>query len=94
MKESQIQKKILKYLKDNHIYHFKVIVANRRGIPDIIMCYKGTFVGLEVKRPGGQPTELQKINMRDIKVSGGEARVVTSVEEVIDIIQILNMEKK
>ena len=29
------------------------------GIPDIICCYKGRFLGLEVKLPGGKLTALQ-----------------------------------
>ena len=93
MKESQIQKKILKYLKEQHIYAFKVITANRKGIPDIIACIDGEFVALEVKRPGGKPTALQELNIRDIKKSGGEARIVYSLEDVIDIIQIIKLEK-
>ena len=30
------------------------------GIPDIIVCYKGRFIGMECKLPGGRLTELQK----------------------------------
>ena len=29
------------------------------GVPDIICCYRGRFLGLEVKLPSGKLTELQ-----------------------------------
>ena len=41
------------------------------GIPDIICCYKGRFLGLEAKLPGGRLTELQKRALRKINAAGG-----------------------
>lgn len=44
----------------------------KRGIPDIIVCYHGRFMGIEVK--GGSSyglTELQKYNLRLIREAGG-----------------------
>ena len=94
MKESQIQKKILHYLKTKGIYAFKIVTANRKGIPDIAVCYKGKYLALEVKRPGGKTTPLQDINLRQIRDSGGKAEVVTCLEEVIDILQIIDLEER
>ena len=83
MSEQQIQKTILNYLKElDQTYSFKVIVANRKGIPDIIVCYKGRFIAFEVKTTKGKATELQKLNLRQIEDAGGKAYVVRSVEEV------------
>ena len=31
----------------------------RAGIPDIIACIKGRFIGIEVKDEGNKPSELQ-----------------------------------
>ena len=45
------------------------------GLPDIIGCYKGRFIGIEVKDPeGNHPTsELQKKRIREIRQAGGIA---------------------
>ena len=46
------------------------------GIPDIIACYQGRFIGIEAKANGGKPTALQLKNLNDIKNCGGQALVV------------------
>ena len=56
------------------------------GIPDIICCYKGRFLGLEAKLPGGKLTELQKRSLDKINAAGGIARRVESVDDVKAII--------
>ena len=56
MKEKTIENSIKKYLKDNNIYYFKVHGGyyGVSGIPDIIVCYKGRFVALEIKNEKGK----------------------------------------
>mgnify|MGYP000315855320 FL=1 len=42
------------------------------GIPDVLSCYRGRFLGIEVK--GGSSyglTELQKFNLKKIREAGG-----------------------
>lgn len=56
------------------------------GIPDIICCYKGRFLGLEVKLANGKLTELQKRAIGKINRAGGVACRVESVEEVRAVI--------
>ena len=57
------------------------------GIPDIICCYKGRFIGMECKLPGGRLTELQKRALDKINRAGGIARRVESVADAMEIIQ-------
>lgn len=57
------------------------------GIPDIIICYKGRFIGMECKLPGGRLTELQKCALDKINRAGGIARRVESVADAMEIIQ-------
>lgn len=45
----------------------------KAGIPDIIACVNGRFVGIEVKASGGKPSELQILNLRKIHNAGGYA---------------------
>ena len=62
------------------------------GIPDIIVCYRGRFVGMECKLPGGRLTELQKRAIAKINRAGGIARRVESVADALAIIQLIDDE--
>lgn len=64
------------------------------GIPDIICCYKGRFLGLECKLPGGRLTELQKRAIDKINKAGGIARRVESVADVMELIQMVDRERR
>src|ERR1044071_6193135 len=56
----------------------------RKGVPDLEGCYRGYYLGIEVKLPGkeGNLTELQAATLRNIKKAGGIARMVTTWAEV------------
>ena len=56
------------------------------GVPDIICCYRGRFLGLEAKLPGGRLTALQERALGRINRAGGLARRVESVDDVKAII--------
>ena len=62
------------------------------GVPDIICCYKGRFLGMECKLPSGKLTELQKRAIEKINRSGGIARRVESVADAKVIIQLVDTE--
>jgi hypothetical protein len=51
-----------------------------------VICYKGKFIGLEVKTETGKPTVLQEATIGRIRKAGGTAEVVRSVDEVKAII--------
>lgn len=57
------------------------------GIPDLIGCFKGHFIGMEIKQPGLDPTPIQAANIRDIKLSGGYAKAIHSVWEAVDFFE-------
>lgn len=48
----------------------------KSGIPDILACINGYFVGIEVKAPNGIPSELQLHNVHAINAAGGFAFVL------------------
>lgn len=57
--------------------------SQMRGVPDIVGCYNGLFVGFEVKRPEvGRLSALQAHRIEQIKVAKGHAFVVCSVDDV------------
>lgn len=58
------------------------------GVPDLIGCVAGKFIALEVKMPnGGDPTEIQKIQISRIKKAGGYARAVRTPQEAVRAVQ-------
>ena len=85
MKEQIVQKKIIKYLESKGAYVVKVVSASKKGVPDIIACYKGKFIAIEVKAPGKERnvTELQKYNLEKIREAGGISLVASQVEDII-----------
>ena len=90
MKEQEIVNEIKKYLQSiPNLFFWKEHGGQygTAGIPDLIVCYKGKFIGLECKQPGRKPTVLQKITLTKIARAKGIAKVVTSVEEVKEIIE-------
>lgn len=48
----------------------------RSGVPDIVACYRGRFIGIEVKAGSNEPTALQQRELAIIKKKGGIAVVV------------------
>ena len=45
----------------------------RDGIPDILCCCNGNFLGIEVKAEKGSPSKLQLYHLKKIDESGGLA---------------------
>lgn len=85
MKESDIVKAIMKYLKTvPRCFAWKEHggMYETAGIPDVIACIDGRFFAFEVKTDIGKPTKLQEATIRKILAAGGTAVVVRSVEEV------------
>lgn len=48
----------------------------KSGVPDILACVGGYFVGIEVKAQNGEPSKLQLYTIEKIREAGGFAFVV------------------
>lgn len=85
-KEASVLKNICDLLKKTpECFYHKVHggMYGTTGIPDVLACYKGIYLALEVKRPiGGKISKIQESNIRKINDAGGYAIVVTSAVEV------------
>ena len=93
MKENDIVKAILKYLKTvPHCFAWKEHggMYGTAGIPDIIACINGKFYAFEVKTAIGKTTALQEATIRKITSCGGYAGIVRSAEDVKRILQDTN----
>ena len=76
--EAKVKKKAAQILKELSAYYFYPVTGGygRSGVPDIVVCYKGLFVGIECKAGNNKPTPLQEKNMEDIHKAGGTALVI------------------
>ena len=89
--ESKVKKQVKKVLDDVGAYHFSPMTAGygRSGVPDIIACVKGKFIGIECKAGKNEPTLLQKHNMKLINQSGGLSIVVneSNIEALLTLVK-------
>lgn len=72
--EKQFEEKVKKYLKEQGCWFLKYWGGGgytKSGIPDILVCCKGKFIGVEVKAADGKPSDLQIYNLRKIDTAGG-----------------------
>lgn len=76
--ESKVKKKVVEILKEYGVYFFYPVTGGygRSGVPDIVGCWKGRFIGIECKANGGKPTDLQMKNLTEIVDQGGIALLV------------------
>jgi len=91
--EARIGKKIREYIEERGGFVFKVHGGPQMmaGLPDLICCIQGLFIGIEVKQPGQNPTARQVFIHSLIRRSGGVAIVAHSVEEAANTIESLFM---
>ena len=85
--ESKVKKQVKKILDDLGAYHFSPMTAGygKSGVPDIIACYKGCFIGIECKAGKNEPTLLQIHNMKEIQRNQGLAIVINegNIQELL-----------
>lgn len=77
MKESVLQTKILELIRGRGGYAETIWGGGFQsaGIPDILACYKGVFLGIEVKVGKNKPSSLQTAKVNLINQAGGLAFV-------------------
>ena len=66
-----------------HWKHYGGGPIGEKGIADIIGCYKGRMIALELKAPNGKVSYYQQRFLDSVKAAGGIALVVRSLEDVI-----------
>jgi Holliday junction resolvase len=52
------------------------------GTPDILACYRGRLIAIEVKLPGNKPTQIQLDAHARIKEAGGIVLMAYDADEV------------
>ena len=89
--EAKVKKQVKKILDDLGAYHFSPMMDGygKSGVPDIIACYKGKFIGIECKAGNNTPTLLQIRNMDEIKRNNGLAIVINegNIEALLTLVK-------
>ena len=76
--EKNFETKVKAFLTENNCWYVKFFAnaMTRKGVPDILACVNGHFVGIEVKAEKGIVSELQKYNIEKIKKANGIALIL------------------
>jgi len=86
--ESKLVEKIMEALpKDGFFFKVHGGPFQRRGVADILGCYKGRSIAIEVKMPGKIPTDLQLDFLEKMAAAGARCGVAYSVEQALFILR-------
>jgi len=88
MLEQKIQTKILVRLEKEGWLVNKLMHLSRSGWPDIIAHKDGRTVYIEVKRPGGRLSEIQKYVIAKLRKEGITVIVTDNVDHAIGEINV------
>ena len=76
--EGKVKAKVTKILREEGVYYFFPATHGygRSGVPDIVCCVAGKFLGIECTAGKNKPTALQVHEIEQIRRAGGMAVVV------------------
>jgi len=93
--EARLVKKAKAYIEEKGGRCFKIHGGDplqEVGIPDLLCCYRGKFIGLEGKQPGQKPSPKQQQILDEIGEAGGTALTFSTVGEVITLLAEIDRE--
>lgn len=73
-REKTLDNKVIDFLKSKSCWCIKYWGGSRFtkvGIPDILACVDGQFLGIEDKSEKGKPTLIQLVTLKHIRFAGG-----------------------
>lgn len=86
MKESEYSKQVTEYVKERggEVFNYLGTTMTRSGTPDLLVAYRGAFVGLELKVGNNKPSALQKHTVNLLNEKGAYAIVAYDTLEPIE----------
>lgn len=87
--ERKVKNKVVALLKAHGVYYFfpATYGMGRSGVPDVVCCMRGRFIGIECKAGTNKPTPLQLRELTAIQEAGGVSLVIN--ETNIDTLEKL-----
>jgi hypothetical protein len=98
--EKKVKNKVVAILKTYECYYFYPVATGwgSSGVPDIVACLDGHFIGIEVKADmkKNRPTTLQQKHLDEIKAKGGVSMVVdaNSLNDLVGVLEALRYGKR
>jgi len=85
--EKKVKDAVTKILKEYNAYYFYPATGGfgRSGVPDIVACFRGHFIGIECKAGNNTTTALQDRELTNIEKAGGRAMVIN--EDNIEVVR-------
>jgi Holliday junction resolvase len=88
--EKKVKQRVVAQLKAMGAYYFYPTTGGygSSGVPDVVCCINGHFVGIECKAGKGKTTALQDKNLEAIRAANGIALVVNeeNVDKLFDLL--------
>lgn len=89
--ESKLSRRIMEALRAQGWFVFKVHGSEMMmaGLPDLIICAEGLFIGLETKMPDKRTNTSPRQDLVHARIieAGGTARVVCGPDEAVQIVR-------
>lgn len=93
--EKKVKNAVVAVLKAAGAYYFYPVTGGygASGVPDVVACYKGTFIGIECKAGNGKTTKLQDKNLEAIRDAGGWSLVINenNVAAVVETLKLIDI---
>lgn len=93
--EKKVKNDVTKILKEYNAYYFYPATGGfgRSGVPDIVACFRGQFIGIECKAGTNTTTALQDRELANIALAGGHAIIIneSNIEEVRKVLDAISI---
>lgn len=87
MLEKDIEKKLRDEVNKIRGIAYKFTSPGNSGVPDrLVLLPNGRIYFVELKRPGKEPTKLQRMQIARIQALGFDVRVIDTMQKVEDFI--------
>lgn len=87
MLEKNIEKKLRDEVNKIHGIAYKFTSPGNSGVPDrLVLLPNRRIYFVELKRPGKEPSKLQRMQIARIKALGFDVRVIDTMQKVEDFI--------
>lgn len=94
MFEREIEKRFVKRIRNIKGYAWKFVSPGLNGVPDRIVLLGGRVYFVELKRPGGVLSPIQKVMINRIKRAGLEVFIIENDHDIDSVIRILESRTK
>lgn len=88
MKESVIEAKLVRLVKDRGGLCYKFVSPGNTGVPDrIVITPGGRVIFVELKTEEGRLSAVQKLQLAELKKRGADVRVLYGLDQVKEFVR-------